>query len=69
MSLWLTTGDENGLLGASQRRREGQGFSPAVKLHTLTPPLSRERERGDHEVVGEGPNGGAEAPPFRRDRL
>jgi len=30
-------------------------FSPAVRAPALTPrPLSRERERGDHEVVGEG---------------
>jgi len=33
--------------------------------HPLPRPLSRERERGDHEVVGEGPDGGAEAPPFQ----
>jgi hypothetical protein len=28
-------------------------------------PLSRKRERGDHEVVSEGPYGGAKAPPFQ----
>jgi hypothetical protein len=37
MILRLTTGHENGLPGASQERREGRGFSPAVTLHTLTP--------------------------------
>jgi len=34
MSLWLTTGHENGLPGASQERREGRGFRVCVK----TPP-------------------------------
>jgi hypothetical protein len=28
-------------------------------------PLSRKRERGDHEVVGEGLYGGVKTPPFR----
>ena len=40
-----------------QPRRDGQLPLPR--------PLSRERERGDHEVVGEGPDGGAKAPPFQ----
>jgi len=29
-------------------------------------PLSRERERREYEVMGEGPDGGAKAPPFRK---
>ena len=31
----------------------------------LLRPLFRERERGDHEVVGERPDGGPKAPPFQ----
>jgi len=41
------------------------GLQPRRDLQLpLPPPLSRLRERGDHEVVGEGSDGGAKAPPF-----
>jgi hypothetical protein len=53
MSLWLTTGHENGLPGASQERKEGRGFSPAVTLHTLTPaPLPLAGEGGPAAAGG-----------------
>jgi len=66
MILRLTTVHENGLPGARQGLGKGGASAPPLRSRPSPPPLSRWRERWDHEVVGEGPYGGAEAPPFPR---